>query len=331
MLFHIKHEPVDPEIGPAESQGHSHTDTTEQLDVKPVLGITPDYYRSNSASVNTGQPEAPTSERASPLTSEVGGPSVSPASSMSVTVSSSSGVTSTRPGSPGQEKTAALQTASLAGLPAHMLSSHLGLLPPHQGLLPHHFMGHQGPLHAPPPLVPASGSALSPLQSSLSAVSGHSVASSLEHLNSNDSVGLPHSEHRRTHSPRPMSPSQGHLSSDGPMSRSPQLHLLSRSSPSYMKSGTPPPHRLSQTPPPPHGVPLSRSSPLSHRLSRSPPLHRSHSPGALQPTNSSRPPSRSRSRSPLSRDSDSEPEVSRSPSPEPRIMNEECYRTKNAM
>ncbi len=175
-----------------------------------------------------------------------------------------------------------------------VLPPHLSLL--HPGVLPTHpasglLSQHYVP--APPPLVPAIS------QSAGSMLPHHMLPPSAAHTIPPDAIKIePVDHHSEDLSQPPHSPGQG---------------------------------ARSRTPPPPGHYPPSH--PVLDQRAKSP-----HSPyRPLSPAHRDivhRPPSRSRSRSrsPIVRDSDSDPEdPPRSPSPEPRIIDEECHRSDNAM
>ena len=231
------------------------------------------------------------------------------------------------------------------GLPPHSLPPGAALPPSSQvGSVPSRSLGAR-PTTSPPPLyqTPSSGSGhhvppppplTSGLPSSQHPPMPHHLPPGM-HVPPGGSISPHHmptvKQEPRADSPhhRPRTPDQRSRSPFGrrsPMDSRPTL---------LDSSGRPLPPLDSSYKPIPvdaSGRPLPIDSRLSeeHIRSRSP--HMPHSP--TRPRSRSpiraRSRSRSRSRSPNA-DSDNEIDIPRGPSPEPRIVNEQCHKTKNAM
>ncbi len=247
-------------------------------------------------------------------------------------------------------------------MPGHHLPLHLSQYPPHHPGLPPHSLppgaGHPPgpplssrlmgarPTSSPPPLyqTPASGSG-HPVPPPPPLTSGLGVPHPLQH-HLPPGVHIPpggtlpphhvpikqeprsDSTHHRPRTPeqRPRSPYSRRSPMD-PRDRPPPPPLDS--------SGRPLPPLDSSYKPLPldaSGRPIPVDSRLSeeHLRSRSPHLPRSPARPRSRSPMRARSRSRSRSRSPNA-DSDSEIDIPRGPSPEPRIVNEQCHKTKNAM
>ena len=229
------------------------------------------------------------------------------------------------------------------GLPPHSLPPGV-TLPPSSQVLASRPLGAR-PTSSPPPLyqTPSSGSGHVPppppltsgLPSSQHPPLPHHLPPGM-HVPPGGTIPPHHmtvvKQEPRSESPhhRPRTPDQRSRSPFG--RRSP---MDSNRPPLLDSSGRPlPPLESSYKPIPldASGRPLPIDSRLSEEHLRSRSSHMPHSPTRPRSRSPIRARSRSRSRSRSPNvDSDSEIDIPRGPSPEPRIVNEQCHKTKNAM